>query len=172
LSEEKDPELAIRVLAALRTPGAILAMIGDGPLMDTVRHLAAYLGVQDRVRLLGVHPDARRLLRAFDTVLLTSRTEGTPMVILEAAEAQVPVVATAVGGVPDLLGSDAATLAPHGDVDRLASAVSALLEDTAMAQREAEHLNERIRKGASEDWIDAYLQLYRSLGAAGTRLRR
>lgn len=163
LSEEKDPQLAVSVLAALNAPSALLAVVGDGPLANAVRAEAQRLGVANRVRLLGAVAQAGRFFRAFDTVLLSSQTEGTPMAILEAALARVPVVATAVGGVPDLLGANSPFLAPHGDAVGLARALARLLGDSTAAQSEGEALEARIRAGAGGDWVEAYRRVYASM---------
>lgn len=160
LSEEKDPALAVQALATLDDPRVLLAVVGDGPLAGALRDTAVRLGVGDRLRALGAVAEAGRYFRAFDALLLSSRTEGTPMAILEAALARVPVVATAVGGVPDLLGADSPQLAAHGDAAGLARALDGLLADPATAMREGSALEARIRAGAGGDWIEAYRQLY------------
>ncbi|MEY9877724.1 glycosyltransferase involved in cell wall biosynthesis [Streptacidiphilus sp. MAP12-33] len=81
-------------------------------------------------RLLGYREDVAELLAAADVVVISSRWEARPLVAQEALRAGVPVVATAVGGLPELLG-DAAVLVPPGDATALAAAVSALLADPA-----------------------------------------
>jgi glycosyltransferase involved in cell wall biosynthesis len=101
LQPEKDPLGAVGLLGAL--PDARLVMAGDGPLRTAVVDAAASLGVTDRITLLGAVDDTRPVLAAADAVLLTSRTEGVPGVLLEAMASGLPVVATAVGGVPDLV---------------------------------------------------------------------
>lgn len=167
LSEEKDPELAVAALAALRAPAARLAVIGDGPLAGAVSAEAERLGVADRVQLLGSVVEAGRYFRAFDALLLSSRTEGTPMAVLEAAVARVPVVATAVGGVPDLLGVDSPLLVSHGDAAGLARGLAGLLADRARAEGEGAALEARIRAGAGGGWVESYRQMYASLAVRG-----
>lgn len=76
---------------------------GDGPLQEELRRLADALGIAHRVRYLGEVPDARRILPAFDLLLLPSRFEGLPYAILEALAEGVPVLATPVAGVPEAL---------------------------------------------------------------------
>ncbi len=86
------------VHAIAEVEGATLVAAGDGELRPQVEALAAKLGVDDRVRLLGYVTDMASWYSAFDTFLLTSANEGTPVVAIEALAAGVPVVATAAGG--------------------------------------------------------------------------
>lgn len=84
--------------------GTLLAIAGSGPLEDTLRRQIAGLGIGDRVRLLGQVPDVRRLFAAFDLFILSSDHEPFGMVLLEAMVARVPVMATACGGAPEVVG--------------------------------------------------------------------
>src|SRR6185503_10335621 len=102
LSGEKGPDVMLRAFRRL-PPEAQLSVVGDGPLRTSLEGEARAENLGDRVRWHGSVPDAGRLMTAFDAVALSSRTEGTPMTVLEAMAAGVPVVATSVGGVPDLL---------------------------------------------------------------------
>src|SRR5437879_13039717 len=78
------------------------AVVGDGVERCRLERLAATLGLGSRVAFHGKVDDAARLFPAFDMFVLSSRTEGTPIVLFEAMAAGVPVVANAVGGVPDV----------------------------------------------------------------------
>ena len=158
-SEEKAPGLTIEALARSKDLTMQLCMIGAGPLLEDCRELARDLRVIERVRFCGAVPDAGPLLSAFDLLALSSRTEGTPMVILEAAAAGVPVVATAVGGVPDLLGADGGWLVPPQDPELFAAALAAAAGDPVEATRRAERLRARLLAGPV-DWIAEYLALY------------
>lgn len=93
-------QAAAQIVAA-RLPQARFVAIGDGPLRAEVaaRHAASGLG--DRFSLLGAQPDAARLMQAFDVLCLASRHEGLPVTIMEALALGLPVVSTAVGGVPE-----------------------------------------------------------------------
>lgn len=165
MSAEKGPDVMVQAMASLR-PDVTLCMVGDGPVLAATRALAASLGLQERIRFAGAVPAAGALLRAFDVLALSSRTEGTPMVVLEAAAAGVPVVATAVGGVPDLLGSDAASLVSAGDPGALGAAIAQVLSDPASAAERASQLADRL--AASHDpvrWAAAYDALYGAVTA-------
>lgn len=103
LSPEKDPLLAIDV--ARRVPGAVLAVAGDGPLRAEIAHAASdtALGGDRRILVLGALDRPRDLLAAADVLLVTSRTEGIPGVVLEAGLTGLPVVSVDVGGVGEVV---------------------------------------------------------------------
>ncbi len=165
LSEEKDPLLAIEAIAHLGDVS--LCLVGAGPLLSSCERKARELGVEGRVRIVGAVAGAASLFTAFDTLLLSSRTEGTPMVALEAAAAGVPVVSTAVGGVPDLVGQGAGWLAPSGDALALAAAIRESLDDRAESARRVARMQDRLTtKRGEADWVDQYLELYARLVSA------
>ena len=111
----------------------------------------------------GNVPGAARMLAAFDMLALSSRTEGTPMVLLEAMAAGVPIVATAVGGVPDILSAGEASLVAPNDPRALAAALDATLADTSLAQSRASAARERVaREFDHATWLDRYEQIYPS----------
>jgi glycosyltransferase involved in cell wall biosynthesis len=138
LSGQKRPDVALRVLAAVRQsfPEAELYVVGAGPQEDDARRLATQLGVADAVHLLGRREDVPELLATAECLLLTSDYEGCPLTVLEAMAAAVPVVATRAGGVPELV-VDGGTglLADVGDVDGLAAAVARILGDGSFGRR-------------------------------------
>jgi glycosyltransferase involved in cell wall biosynthesis len=105
LSREKGIDLAIRTIADLHNTGcsATLLVAGDGPELETSRLLAAKLGIERFVRILGFVEDVREVYRAIDLLLISSRSEGLPNSLLEAIKMRVPVVTTDVGAVADVL---------------------------------------------------------------------
>jgi glycosyltransferase involved in cell wall biosynthesis len=112
----------------------------------------------------GLVPDAADLYPAFDAWVLSSRTEGTPIALLEAMAARVPVVATAVGGVPDVVGPAEALLVPPEQPRALAAAVASILTDPAQAALRAEAAYQRVTEAYSPGaWLDAHVALYRTL---------
>jgi glycosyltransferase involved in cell wall biosynthesis len=117
---------------ARRRPSPVVAVAGDGPLREPM--LARIEAERLPVRLLGHRDDVPDLLAAADVVVLPSRWEARALVAQEALRAGRPLVATAVGGVPELVG-DAACLVPYGDAAALARTVGALLDDPAAAER-------------------------------------
>ncbi|HZI63762.1 MAG TPA: glycosyltransferase family 4 protein, partial [Thermoanaerobaculia bacterium] len=110
MSWEKGPDLALRVLERLAERGSPFRAVwaGSGPLMDASRRFLEEKGLNDRVRLLGGvdDPTLHSLFAAADVFLLTSRQEGIPLSILDAFANGLPVVVSAVGGVPELLGAE------------------------------------------------------------------
>lgn len=128
LVKVKDPALALEALAAC--PGAELLMAGDGPLMPALRRRCAKLGLEGRVHWLGRVPHRRvaDLMAACDALLLSSRSEGDPNVVLEALASGRPVAATRVGGVEDLVRpGENGFLAEPGDAAGLAEALAQVL---------------------------------------------
>lgn len=109
-------------------PPPLLAIAGEGPERAALQSRIEAEALP--VRLLGLREDALRLLAAADLALVPARWEGRSLLAQEALRAGIPLVATAVGGTPELVG-DAAVLTPYGDADSLASAVTALLADPA-----------------------------------------
>jgi glycosyltransferase involved in cell wall biosynthesis len=119
------------VLAAMvHVPGVHLAVVGDGELRPALEAQAAGLGLGGRVHFTGWSADVPGALADLDVVVLTSRNEGTPMVLIEAAAAGRPVVATRVGGVAAVV-ADGFTghLVPAGDAEAVASRIGLLLAD-------------------------------------------
>jgi len=105
LNEVKRQDLLLRAFAAVKAehPAAWLLVVGDGPLRDSLRELSCQLNIEKSVHFAGYQSHPERYLRMMDVFALTSRLEGLPLAILEAWAAGLPVVASAVGGVPDLV---------------------------------------------------------------------
>lgn len=159
-SQEKGLDVMVAALAALPAD-VICCVIGDGPILEAAKADATRLGVAQRIHFLGARPDAASFLAAFDVLALSSRTEGTPMVLLEAAEEGVPVVATAVGGVPDLLGPDGGVMVPADDPRALAAALDRVLHDLPGARTRAAILKTRLTASQqSASWIDEHIHMY------------
>jgi glycosyltransferase involved in cell wall biosynthesis len=164
MSREKGPDVFVRAAEQSTVDGSRWAMVGDGPERPAAETAAGAIGARDRVRFLGMVPDAGTLVRAFDVLVLSSRTEGTPIVALEAMAAGVPVVATEVGGVPDLLGADGGRLVPSEDPRALAAAVDDLLRDPVAAADQVTRARERLSEGyAVGPWVEAHQRLYEEL---------
>ncbi len=104
--------------------------VGQGPLEANVHALHAELGLDGTVILTGYRPDAVRVMAGCDAFVLASKWEGMPVALMEACALSLPIVATAVGGIPEMFeaGTDA-LLVPAGDADALANAVVTVAED-------------------------------------------
>jgi glycosyltransferase involved in cell wall biosynthesis len=164
LGPEKGPDLLVKAMPYLSPVNATASIIGAGPERARLEALAIRLGVRDRIRWHGEVLEAGRLFRAFDVFVLSSRTEGTPLVLFEAMAAGVPIVASAVGGVPDVVSSREALLIPPEDAGQLAWAVCEARTDTCGSERRV--LAARARLSAEFDfpqWIGRYQAIYERL---------
>jgi glycosyltransferase involved in cell wall biosynthesis len=111
-------------------PAALFVIAGDGELRSDLEALGSELGIRDRIRLLGWQREMTTIYAATDVFLLTSRNEGTPVALIESLASGVPGVSTDVGGVRDVIDScEIGVLAPFGDEEALARAVTSLLDD-------------------------------------------
>jgi glycosyltransferase involved in cell wall biosynthesis len=156
-------EAAGRFLRADRRCGVVV--YGEGSERPRLERRVAELGVGDRFVLPGFTRELDRLLPAADVLALASHTEGLPNVVLEAAAAGVPVVATAVGGTPEaVLDGQTGYLVPAADPATLADRLAALLADgpgrRAMSEAAREFVRDRFSFAAQ---AEAYLQLAHSL---------
>jgi glycosyltransferase involved in cell wall biosynthesis len=145
LSREKAFDCLLEALANLRD--ALLLLVGDGPERSKLARQAARLGLEDRVRLVGQIREVRPFYAAADVVAISSVTEGSPNVLLEAMAARVPVVATTVGGIPEIVRhEESALLVRPGDPEGLASALARTIADRSEAKVRAGRAAELIRK--------------------------
>ncbi len=132
LAPEKGVDVFLRAAAHLapHDPGVHFLVVGDGPERARLEALADELGLAGRVDFLGFRDDARAVIAELDVLAVTSLSDGAPLVVLEAMEAGVPVVASAVGGLPDQIahGRDGVLVSP-GDPVALAGALGGLLRD-------------------------------------------
>ncbi len=169
LSRAKGPDLALNALALLPDLPITLAVVGDGPERAELERMATRLGVTARVHWCGRVADAGRLFGAFDLFLLTSRTEGTPMVLFEAMAARTPIVATAVGGVTDVLPRGTALAVPPENPDALAHAIRSVLRCPRHATARATAARTRLlTQYEPQRWLDAYEALYRKVLCPGS----
>lgn len=144
LAPEKDHALLMHATMRLPDDTAHLVIVGDGTERDALHALAAGFDPR-RIHLPGSRKDVERLLSAFDVFALSSRTEGLPLVLLEAMSTGLPVVSTAVGGIPDLItDGETGLLVPPRDVAKLAAALETLRHDRAVAGRVGEAGRRRV----------------------------
>jgi glycosyltransferase involved in cell wall biosynthesis len=147
LSPEKGFDLLIAAAARLvrDDPGVGFLIFGEGPLREELTSRIAREQLQGRFILAGFRDDVDRLLPHVDVLVLPSYTEGLPVIVLEALAAAVPVVATAVGGVPEVIedGVDG-YLVPCGDAEAIVSRLHRLLDDAGLRQRMAAAGRQRV----------------------------
>ena len=139
---------------------------GEGPDAAKLQAQAHRLGVADQIQFIG-HCPARRAFTMGRILVIPSRAESLPYVALEAAAAGLPIIATNVGGVPEIFGSRASRLIPPDDVAALIGAITAALDDPAEMRSGAQFLKSRVRSEFSL-WtmVEANLAAYRDAIAA------
>jgi glycosyltransferase involved in cell wall biosynthesis len=169
LSREKAPDVFLE--ASGRAGASVRAsVIGNGVMRSALEAQAAMLGIAERVHWHGELPGAARFLPAFDVLMMTSRTEGTPIVLLEAMAAGIPVIVTAVGGIPDVVTDREAVLVPSEHPDLLAQAIDDLFRSPEAARTRAERAKTRLSEQfGAEPWLDRYERVYTTLTRAGRR---
>jgi len=167
LSPEKDHATFLRCAAevAKACPRACFVVVGDGPERERIERATAYLGLEGVVRMTGWREDIADVMPAFNVLALTSRSESFPNVILEAMAAGVPVVATRVGGVPEIVEDGRTGLLRAAEDDRgLAREVLRLESDAALRTRIVETAYNVVREEYSiERMVRRYEGLYREL---------
>jgi glycosyltransferase involved in cell wall biosynthesis len=141
-------------------PRAHLLLIGDGPLRGMIEARVHDRRVADAVHLLGSRKDIDAILPAFDLFALVSDTEGLSNAILEAQACGLPVVATAVGGNPDLVDEACGILVAARDPEAQGKAIAALLNDPARRERMGTAARNRVVRAYS---LDAMMQAYAAL---------
>jgi glycosyltransferase involved in cell wall biosynthesis len=140
MSHEKGHSDLLRAFAMLggreSTKGWCLVLAGDGPERASLARLSAQLGLGDSVVFAGYRSDVPVFYALADLVALPSHTEGSPNVVLEAFAAGVPVLAMAVGGVPEIISHEQnGLLVPGGDIPEMAAAIERLLGDELLRSR-------------------------------------
>jgi glycosyltransferase involved in cell wall biosynthesis len=164
LVELKNHALLLRILPALvtRLPNLKLALIGGGPLDAQLKALCAQLGMQAHTVFAGQRTDVNQLLHALDIFAMPSLTEGLSIALLEAAAAQLPIIATAVGGNVEIVQpGSTGLLVPPADDHATLTALQTLLADAALRQRLAVAARDWVVQNASINAMcDAYEDLY------------
>jgi glycosyltransferase involved in cell wall biosynthesis len=167
LAVEKGHRDLIAAWAGVRqhVPAATLALVGDGPLRPALEAAARDAGLTDSIRFLGHRPDARRLLAGADVAVLASITEGMPNALLEAMAAGRAVVATRVGGIPDVVvDGETGRLVPPRQPIALAKALAEVLTDAAQRARFGEAGRARVERQFSMPTVArAFAETYETL---------
>jgi glycosyltransferase involved in cell wall biosynthesis len=158
----KNPHHLVLAMGQMKTPGCVLVMAGGGPLEVACREVVAKFHLAERVIFAGRKSPAEiaELMNAADVLALPSQNEGVPNVILEAFASGLPVVASQVGGIPEVLNEERlGRVFPSGDVGALAAALDAQLAAT----RDVEGIR---RTGERYSWGAAAAQYRETLLAA------
>jgi len=139
-----------------------LSIFGGGPLEEDLRKLAQSYGLEDCVRFHGVVLDSSQLYDV-DVVVLPSLWEGAGLSLLEAMSYGIPVIASKVGGIPELVSQDCGLLVPSGDVSALSAAILKLAQQEDLRKRMSEHCRKHVRKFDFQNTLDATLRLYKEV---------
>ena len=167
LEPQKDPATLIAAMESI--PDATLLMVGDGQLRGELEQQAAAAGLSSRIKFLGRRNDIPQLLKMADVFALASTWEGFGISVVEAMAAGVPVVATDVPGVAQVVG-DAGMLVPIKDPGALAEAISAVLQDPKRSSAMSAAGQTRARSFDISETVAQYAELYEAvLGKAVSR---
>jgi glycosyltransferase involved in cell wall biosynthesis len=174
LYPQKGYEHLIRAIALLKRDSANpirCVIVGHGPEEERLQALIDELDVAEEVRLVGRRQDVADVIGAFDVAVLPSNWEGLPLAVIEYMAAGAPIVATAVGGVPELIEDGVSgLLVKPGDSLKLAAAIGRLLDDRELASRLGQAALERQRANFDLDVVvrrleDLYIELCEAAGA-------
>jgi glycosyltransferase involved in cell wall biosynthesis len=167
LVREKQVHVAIGAIAILRGRGIRISLrvAGDGPAKTELLELARSSGVEDSVQLLGFREDVTAELMHSPMFLMPSLSEGIPLALLEAMAFQRAIVASRVGGIPEVVHhGEHALLVTSGDATELADSIQRLLDDDHLRQTLAAAARHRFKSHFDADhMIDRYVELYRTL---------
>ncbi len=160
----KNIELLIKSFAVIReqNQNVHLCIGGDGPERENLQQLVSELGLNDCIHFLGWVHDVKEFYAGIDVYAISSLNEGTPVTILEAMASRVPVVATAVGGVPDLIRNrENGLLCDSNNVDGMARAIGTVFENADLAKKLCDSAFEFVRQNYSQEkFISMTEELY------------
>ena len=163
LVPEKGVDVFLRAAALVSAvvPQATFLVVGDGPLRPELERRAGVLGLAGTVTFTGYRSDAARLVGGLDVLAVPARADGTSVVVCEAMAAGVPVVASRVGGLPDLVeDGGSGLLVRPGEPEHLARALVSLLLDPEAARRMGERGRSLAASRSHDRLVDRVTQLY------------
>lgn len=167
LSPEKDQGTLLRAFQLLlrAQPEAHLVLVGDGAMRAELEGLAQEFDLGGRAHFLGERQDIPALLQAMDVFCLPSLTEGTSLTLLEAMATALPIVATAVGGNPEVVSDQVSgLLVPPGEPQQLADALLWVLQDGVLARHFGEAGREIVeRRYSMESMVERYAGIYQQV---------
>ncbi len=141
-----------------------LMIIGEGEELEKLKRLARAKRLEDRIHFLGRVEDARAYLKAFDIFTLTSRTEAFPYVVLEAGAAGLPIIASEVGGIPELITDpELGILVPPGSVEEIKKSLLFMLKKPKYRDLAGKNLRQRVTANFSlKKMVEKTVELYRN----------
>ena len=165
-NEQKNHAGLLRAFAKIHAqyPQSRLNLLGDGELMEPVKELARELGLSDSVHFLGSQSNVYPYLRETDLFLLPSLYEGMPMTLIEAMGTGLPIVASAVGGVPDMLKDGESALLTTCDPGSVADAALRLLADQSLRETLGQNAKRESKRFSADYMAREYVRVYTSEG--------
>jgi glycosyltransferase involved in cell wall biosynthesis len=162
LAKSKRNAMLLKALAALcQDVKAKVALVGDGEERTQLAAFACSAGVEDRVIFAGYRRDAAAIMAAADVLVISSNKEGLPIVVLEAMAVGCPIIATAVGSIPEVLSPESAWIIPVDDDAALLQALREALDETSPARVRAAKANSIFLERHARDVMgQQYLELY------------
>lgn len=152
LHKNKGVDFLIQAINQIKNklPNALVWIIGDGEQKDNLRELIKEHKLKDHVFLLGKIDDAKKYLKAFDIFTLTSRTEAFPYVILEAGQAGLPIIASTVGGIPEVISDfNLGMLVRPGNIKEIKLALNRLIDNSSERTLFGKNIAKKINKDFS-----------------------
>lgn len=167
LSPEKGHSAALKAFQKVHKeiPNALLLMVGDGELREEIYQRVTSMGLENRVIMTGYRRDIPEITPILDVSFIPSLWDCSPRSILEAMVCMVPVIATAVGGIPEMItNGETGLLAPSGDTEAMAQCILRLYGDKGLRKRLSARAAEKVQElfGPSQT-IERMIQLYREL---------
>ena len=163
LASQKHPEAIVDVAENVKRtfPTVKFVIVGDGPLHSYMKHYISERKLADNFIMLGSRKDVAKILPAFDVFLLTSRSEGLPRAMLEALAVKIPVVATDVGGIAELInGLKNGFLCSHGDINCLSDGVKKLLASPELRTKLLATIDQDLAPFSAKIMVDQLYLLY------------
>ncbi len=159
---EANPDLNVKLL-----------IVGDGPERERLMATVRATGISERVVFTGQVKNVQPVYAIADVFVLSSHSEGSPNVLLEAMAAQVPIVATAVGGVPEIVeNEESALLVPANDPAALAAAIARVVKDNSLSQRLARKATALVEtQFTSQNYARSLIEIYLDVISTQTRSR-
>ena len=139
----------------LTRPEIVFVFLGDGELLNELKMQAALLGIKDKVKFLGWRPDVADVMSTFDIFVLPSLNEGMGKVLVEAMAMGKPIIASDIGGIPDLvIHGENGLLTPPGDSESIAMSIEFLYRDTLKRK----YLGDKGKVFAADYNVDSMVQ--------------
>jgi len=143
----------------------ILLIVGDGSSFNDLQAYSRKLNLQNNVKFLGMKDDITKYLAISSMLILPSYSEGSPMVILEAMAAKIPIIATRVGGIPSIISDNVSgSLFSPGIIDELVSKIEQIMDDKSYAKRIADNAILSLDRFSPYKIGVEYINLYKEIG--------